>query len=529
MAALCVMSYANAQIIPDIYPWIPMEKQEIVKRIKYLSEDANAVINIKDIQQKNLHFGAKTKNQPWSGPYWALKQGMVANPYNERTLISEIYTLPNIDDIAPYKKRKNYILSNESLLTEKEIARLAPSEKYDLLLGNNLDLSTQIWDFINSWKSDMKWSFLRSIDVPEGHEIVKLDNPIYNWEGVCHGWAAASGIVPKPQKTVMAKLPDGRQVPFYPDDVKGLVSLAWANSLIQENVLYEGIRCNSDKIKKDEFGRYYDTKAEQVTRTDPTTGKKIRDFEVLPRCADMHPALMHLALVNLVGVQSRSLIADKSVNDPINNEPVAEYQFSYFNPYTGEDTTGLMIPTAYNASEDVYASSRHPETAFVLGVESKVTYVANDVTRKPTSRRYNRDVISKMTSLYDLELDAEGNIIGGQWRGYKDLKARKGKPRLSRPDFIWVIPKNYTDYFKRISGLDNWDIASGTPAPQSWKNASLSAHAFVFKTTKDFGNSEVCEVKNKETNEIMEVSCEFNYPRPQPLFHLLNELIEKSK
>src|SRR5690606_28832577 len=54
------------------------------------------------------------------------------------------------------------------------------------------------------------------------------------WEGICHGWATAAGIVPRPIHTVDIRLPSGKNLRFYPSDLKGLASLLWANSLVQD-------------------------------------------------------------------------------------------------------------------------------------------------------------------------------------------------------------------------------------------------------------------------------------------------------
>jgi hypothetical protein len=157
--------------------------------------------------------------------------------------------------------------------------------------------------------------------------------------------------------------------------------------------------------------------------------------------------------------------------------------------------------------------------------------------RKPGSSNYLKDLTNELVSLYDLELDSEGNVIGGQWRGFKDMAdaKRRNDPRnpgpamnTKRPDFFWVVPKNYKSFFRPISGLENWDIRSGTKAPESWTNASISAHSFMYENSKYFGNYEFCKVKNKQTGEIKEVPCEFKYPRPQPLIQVVDQLIEYS-
>jgi hypothetical protein len=516
-----------AQAYKEVYPFRPISAEEIKTKAIRLSEDTNALTNIFELERQGL-TKANAKNQPWSGPYWSLKQGMIANPYQDRTIFQYLQYIPTFDDIKPYDKRRNYIMTTEAQMTEEELAKLAPSEKYDLLLGNQLDLTNRIWDFINKWKNDMKWDFITSIDLPDQNfEIEKKNYIVANWEGICHGWAPASGVVPKPVKTVVVTLPDGRRMPFYPEDIKGLVSLTWANSLVQDNVISEGLRCKRREPKRDKYGRYYDDIPENGV--------------ILPRCADVHPAVMHVTLANVTGKQGRSFVIDKNNKIAVSNQPVNGYEFKYFDVSDGEDKSFdyAIIPYAKYRAFDPFAESRHPNTKFIIGVEATIIYADWTQVRNPDRSNYLKDETGELVSLYDLEIDATGNIIGGQWRGMKDLSLvddeefQNSSSRLPsmvtvHPDFLWVVPKNYKSYFKALP-LEDWDIRSGTHAPASWTKASIAAHSFKYENTKYFGNNEMCKVKNKETGIVTEVACEFKYPKPQPLIQVVDQLIDFSK
>lgn len=526
-----VIGSSAAMASPDpksIYPWVPIPKDQIVSKIKYLAEDGKPITNITQINAMKLHR-ANTKVPTWTAPYWPLKQGGIANPYMEKSFLSMTAFIPLVDQIEPYDKRKNYVETRAAQLSEKEIAKLSPAEKYDLLLGNEMDLTTHVWDFINKWKDDMKWNYIRSIDIPEGEEggdweIEKKNFIVANWEGICHGWAPAAGVVPKPQKTVYASLPDGRKVTFYPEDIKGLVSQTWANSMVQDHVLSEGLRCKRRMPKSDKYGRYYDHIPE--------------NGEIQPRCADVHPAVMHLTLVNLVGKQGRSFIVDKATTLAVSNQPVEGYEFKYFDPYTGSDTKSFdQALRHYDARYDHYRNERHPDTAYLVGVESKIIYADWSMIKKPNARKYNEDKYDDLTSYYDLEIDMAGNIIGGQWRGFKNLEDANQNnsnengttsANQTRPDFLWVVPKDYAKFFQGPAGLEKWDIRSGKAAPQSWKSAAKAAHSFIYENSKYYGNYELCKVKNSE-GVVKEVPCEFRYPRPQPLMQIVNQLVDLSK
>ncbi|MGE3608071.1 MAG: hypothetical protein AB7I27_00690 [Bacteriovoracaceae bacterium] len=528
-ASILVLSVFASSLIQaqDYYPFKPLPTQEIVSKIKYLAEDEAPLANLFEIHKRGLSQ-ANTANAPWSGPYWPLKQGMIANAYMERSIFSLLNFVPGLDDIKPYDSRRDDILLNIMRFSNKDLSKLAPSEKYDLLLGTNMDLSNRVWDFINHWKHDMKWDYITSIDMPsEEYKIKKENYIIANWEGICHGWAPASGIVAKPSKTVNITLPDGRILPFFPEDIKGLVSLMWANSLVQDEVLSEGLRCKRRNPKKDQYGRYYDTIEEN--------GK------VLPRCADIHPAVLHMTLANVTGKQGRSFIVDKASTIAVSNQPVAGYKFNYFHPRNGEtkNFNEALVNYELYKKDDPFANARNPETKYVIGVETILSYADWTMIKKPSSKDYNKDVYKNTTFNYDLELDANGNIIGGQWRTMRDPYDALTNPleeknpnysnSTNQPDFLWIIPKNYKKHFKPISGLENWDITSGQPAPKSWTNAAISAHSFEYLAAKKFNRAETCKIENKSTGEVIETLCEFKYPKPQPLIQVVDQLVELSK
>src|SRR5690606_31512149 len=148
--------------------------------------------------------------------------------------------------------------------------------------------------------------------------------------------------LPRPERTVHFRLPNGKYLKFYPSDIKGLASLMWAHSLIQDNlviddtgsvmpgsnagVLSQGLRCNDKDAETDEWGRYYDSKPDPFADTD----------EIEPRCVGVHPAIWHLALVNIIGKQKRSFVVERKVTHEVDNHPMARYKFKYFEPFDGK-------------------------------------------------------------------------------------------------------------------------------------------------------------------------------------------------
>jgi hypothetical protein len=394
----------------------------------------------------------------------------------------------------------------------------------------SFDLTKRIWNFIGKWGNGEAWSFVTSIDVPHGYHRPKPDTSMAMWEGICHGWAVAAGHYPRPEKTVEVKLPNGKKLPFYPDDIKALASLMFANSLLQDEVIMEGYRCWDSGPKRDRDGRVIDRMPEKLSDG------------ILPRCADVHPAIWHMSLINLTGVQGRSFVAEIDFNAKVNNHPVQGYEIEYFNPnsgFTSRTLKGAMEAVNGKYFRDNYHESRHPEATHVVGIDMTLALTDWSSPKSRATDSPKNDGIVKRHMLYDLELDKDGNIIGGQWRVERRIprdaaqspngRGIRPMPRTNQPDFFWVIPKDYMKHFASTSTLPQWNMNEGVLAPKEWKNEAMTAHSFVYQVTREFGFNEQCVVFSDDNNTPLEIPCEYKYPKPQPLVDVVNQLVELSR
>ena len=516
--AFFLVSYdISAEELLPIYPNAPFEMKELHEKVARMAEDNNPLINVFEMEKREL-TKAQPKQQPWGGSFWPLIQGQIANRWQEKSYFKPLDLMLWRKNVNKFKKKGKETLLQVDTLSEKDLAKLAPSEKYDILVGDkNYNLTHTVWDFVERWGETKKWGFLSSIDIPEGYRIPKANKLMAFWEGICHGWAVAAGTYPRPTKTVEITLPDGRILPFYPHDIKALVSLYYANSILQDNVMIEGYRCNEKNIPKDKFGRHIDNLPKKAGEPH------------LPRCADVHPAVWHLGMVNITGIQKRSLIVEIDPDAPINNFPFSGYEFKWFNPKTGK--TGTLNEAIVDVKDynDPYKENRNAMTKKIVGVETKIFYTAWITPKGTEDDSIDQDKIEDLSFMYDLELDEQGNIVGGQWRAEKIVRSY-GKdetpPTIKHPDFFWVAPKNVAQYLKPIP-MENWDGRSLTPS--SWLPASLNASGFVYNVTQEFGFREKCTVIPKRGRGAQEVDCEFKYPRPQPLINVIDKLVELSK
>jgi hypothetical protein len=642
LAAVSLTSLSTFAVeYPDVYPFIPLEINKIYEDSKKFSEDENFISNIYDIEVQGLskaktfiinERGNKEESQPWMSTYWPLNKGLIADPKPQANPFNPMNIRKAVDWKWNYKrflKRKARLHKNinkknrkgKFKYDNKALAKLAASEKYDLLLGDSsFDLTNRLWDYMQKWGSKKENGFLSSLNKVGGNsiklakkmvasgqyetildampkavdlqgglaehyaeELVKSgkystivealseatdkalkeqknyvlkskNNMMALWEGICHGWSTAAGIVPRPLNSVEISIPDGRVITFYPDDLKGLASLLWANSLIQDSkfepidkdtkenikdengnnavmggIIMQGLRCNQKKPETDQWGRYYDAQADLYS-------KKLE-----ARCVGVHPATWHMGLVNVMGKQGRSFVVERKIKAAVDNHPLSAYKMEYFNAYNGEYSS-LAEAVRPLQNDDQFINFRHPETKMIVGVNLTMTYMDWKRPKRRDTDNPSFDETKDVPMLYDLELDVNGNIIGGQWRTTEVGKAFLNiKANRDQPDFFWTVTKHWrrageqagtsSAYFKENTAISEWSDLSSAP-PRDWKDAALAAHGFNYKKTHALGWNEKCKLVRKKGSgrgSMIEVPCEYNINKPQPLINVVNRLIKLSR
>ena len=611
-----VLSEETKRSYPKVYPFVPVASSKIKNDVRRMSEDKEALINIFKMYTAGLLRDKETSQIPWVSTYWPLNKGGIADPFKGNSkVIGDITRLrKTLSWKHNYKRLKNR-RSRKNIInwSEKALANLAPSEKYDLLLGDmSFDLTNKQLDYMYKWGSKKENGFLtkffiqstnpydyaqmmfknkykdkngdvyRSIDdaladaiklrgapadkmafrfyksgrftnfqdslantlkrsefSPSNYVLKEKNSKMALWEGICNGWSTAAGIIPRPLHSFKIKLKNGKMLKFYPDDVKALISQYWFNSLIQYTkidtlnekeqtksftggTLMQGLRCNDKSPKKDQWGRFYDSKPDPFSKS-----KKIE-----ARCVGVHPAIWHSSLVNIIGKQGRSFVVERKIKAAVDNHPMSDYKMKFFNPYTG-DSGHLMTSIKPIDENDQFKSFRNKRAKYIVGVESKIAYIdwIRPVRRDRESSKYDKSFREEKVMIYDLELDEDGNIVGGQWRAARTGKAKFsfGKGR-KQPDFFWIITKDWkkSGYFDEIKGLTPWTNTQIAP-PKDWLEAAKIAHAFKFKKTHAYGWNEKCKVVNKKSGKEIEVPCEYEEDKPQPLINVVNKLLELSR
>lgn len=344
---------------------------------------------------------------PWTDSYWPLANGNTAARYSDGAF-PERKDWQASFNYASSKPASSVIASGD----RKAINKLSPAEKYDYVMGDSG------WTLTNyAWQT--------------GRAMMEKYGNVPGWMGICHGWAAASHInSPVPKEPIEVEGVNG-PVTFYPQDVKALMSMLWANA--SPRVRFTGSRCNVSRPAKNNYGRVIDK-----------------------ACFDVNPTTLHLGLVNQVGVHKRSLIIDATYDAEVWNHPVAAYRFRYFNPQTWRESTTIepsRIPLE-RFKLDKFREFRTPGTHSVIGVVMDVTYVveinATHVPYDPVPP------VKTLRFMYDLELDAAGNILGGEW--YTN----------AHPDFVWTFDKELQARTFQDAELAGDPWSKHSPVPVTW-------------------------------------------------------------
>lgn len=221
--------------------------------------------------------------------------------------------------------------------------------------------------------------FLGRYDYPLRNEVAKLANPkALIWEGICHGWAPATMNHDEPVPRLMMN-PDGIEIPFGSTDIKALLSYYYAHGFITTTTHQLGQRC-------------YQTRA---NATDPNCHE------------DLNAGAFHMVLSNKIGIEGVGVLADLQRYEQVWNNP-------------------LMAYTSQVVQELAPGARAARGTTKVLRIKTEVTYPDNGENRWQTVLGTRYQVTKKFYLMYDLELDAYGNIIGGEWRSE------------DRPDFLWL-------------------------------------------------------------------------------------------
>jgi hypothetical protein len=367
--------------------------------------------NLADMEAAGL-LTARLERLPWSSSYWPIYAGELANRYGD----------PEYNPSVNWRENEKFLLKS---IGRGDNKNLSPAEKYDLLVGDTAFTLTK-----------------RMIEA--GAPYAERDGTVPTWFGICHGWSPASFMENRPVRVVRAKAADGRELEFYPTDIKALATLLWANGAGETRFI--GGRCNEPSPVRDSNGR-----------------------ETNPDCFDTNPATWHLAVVNQIGVAKRGFVADIAPGAEVWNQPAIGYKYFYVNPITGATEKKLADARVRFAdwTADPYHATRSPDAVAVVKIVMSFEYGAETQASAVATDGPEYDARGSQIYTYDLELDAHDRIVGGEWYS------------SAHPDFLWTPVKGSRatsagdDLLDRQGDHAGWKV--GEPIPRAWRSAAKAA------------------------------------------------------
>lgn len=211
------------------------------------------------------------------------------------------------------------------------------------------------------------------------------------WYGICHAWAPAAILEAEPRCPVTRN-----GVTFQVFDIKALVTAIYDDANV--GVVFTGARYNGAGSSRDEYGRFTDA-AER----------------------DLGPGFFHIATTNIMGRFGKSFVVDVNADAQVWNQPVRSYTIR---------TSSVMSASA--GAQKYFNVARYPfndAAVNVAYVELGFRYINEYIQDGPlvSSGIVDSATVDK-TYYYLLELDAQQNIIGGEWL-YGS--------QTDHPDFLW--------------------------------------------------------------------------------------------
>ncbi len=244
------------------------------------------------------------KRLPWTDTYWPKNKGGIA--YRWQTDESHTYTSPTYDAALE--------------MSEEALAKLSPTEKYDLYAGNKAYTLT--------------------------HRI-KAENrkEETDWQGYCHGWTQASIHFDEPQPVVMTNA-DGLRIPFGSSDIKALLTY------FQGEVVHSQFSVEQLPFKQ------------EVTMIGSLcTSNKSSD----PACADVNPGAFHVIMTNMVGIRSEAFGIDATTTAQKWNQPVHTYASQVLERWIPETEDPNIVEAVGVRSAVTYTAEIEPQWQATTG------------------------------------------------------------------------------------------------------------------------------------------------------------------
>ena len=226
------------------------------------------------------------------------------------------------------------------------------------------------------------------------------------WWGLCHAWVPAALNEPEPIHEVVQN-----GVTFFPSDIKALMMQAYNRS--RSFIL--GGRCNTKDPKRDETGRIIDD-----------------------ACRDTNAGSFHLVITNMIGRHKLAIAEDRTYDYQVWNQPAFKYEITQQTEVDLKKALELI-----NSKEADYKKINAKATRW-MDVRATLYYVTESDAEKAPQVPHIEAYTRTDNYHYLLEIDAAGEIIGGEWIQGSTEHPEWGTSK--QPDFLWFSTGPATDY-----------------------------------------------------------------------------------
>jgi hypothetical protein len=317
----------------------------------------------------------------------------------------------NLNSVQRYDLDHGTCLHSEAELrtmSQDEIAKLSPTEKYDIVRG------------VHDRNGRLDYVFTKRVLSSKANG----PNAAY-WGGICHGWAPASTNHAEPLPNNVT-LRNGIVVPFGSADVKAMLDYYYGT--VSMSVRQMGMECHS-KLGENPG----------ITNDD---------------CEDTNAGAFHVVLANYIGLRNQAFVAEYFRGDEVWNNPIYAYETKIVGRGgpVSKDKFGrggkwasapgtvrrVLVETKMLTPSD--DQRLPPQWDAVVGKnESTVPESEGWLDATPYKDVYRYE---ELKYKYWLDIDANDNIIGGEWVSE------------DRPDYIWMKTKmEFTGEFEALNGI----------------------------------------------------------------------------
>lgn len=421
----------------------PALQYPAIKTCPSKSETNDCFIHHLDKLHSLYCLKGKTAAKPWSTTWWSSALGGIAFRYQQDPLsytdaegvvmadnwsFSDRYTKATSKKLLWMPNRQRFLDSQNSIQwTPQFLNALSPAEKYDLLIQSREELKNPKWLLTNAVFGDTGSSGVET------------------WFGICHGWAPASLVEPRPGAQAVINIPDPTSptatipLTFYSSDIRALTSYYYGRNISRG------------------FGR---EAASHLLggRCETSIGDAEENDGSGDNCFDVNPGAWHKSIVNLVPHLGKGAVFDITRDREVWNQPIESYEFCYLSmpevlaalpalgsgmvdnkkevgaalysklkPLCKNDFSSALVKATTFASKDRYAAKRAPGVQNLVGVLFRNRFGKDYWQLSHIKSKNPPDIFEDEYYLYDLELDADQKILGGEWHVFQ------------HPDFIWYM------------------------------------------------------------------------------------------